>query len=103
MLGDWDLANVTPIFKKGSKSAPWNYSLVSFSYIICKVMELLIKDAIEEYLDKNKIIRSSRFTCMSCLTNLLEYIEELTRLVEERLPVDMFLTWWLGHSGPAAG
>ena len=44
-------------------------------------------------MDKNKLIRSSHlgFTAgRSCLTNLLEYMEKLTRLVEEGLPVDMF-------------
>ena len=56
-------------------------------------MESLIKDAIVEHLARNLLIRSSQhgFTAgRSCLTNLLEYMEELTRLVEEGLPVDMF-------------
>ena len=90
---DWKLANVTPIFKKGSKSAPGNYRPVSLTCIICKVMESLIKDAIVEHLAKNSLIRSSQhgFTAgRSCLTNLLEYMEELTSLVEEGHSVDMF-------------
>ena len=89
---DWKLANVTPIFKKGSKSVPGNYRPVSLTCVICKVMEALIKDAIVEHLAKNSLIRSSQhgFTAgRSCLTNLLEYMEELTKLVDEGLPVDM--------------
>ena len=76
---DWKLANVTPIFKKGSKSVPGNYRPVSLTCVICKVMASLVKDAIVEHLAKNSLIRSSQhgFTAgRSCLTNLLEYMEE---------------------------
>ena len=55
-------------------------------------MESLVKDAIVEHLAKNSRIRSSQhgFTAgRSCLTNLLEYMEELTKLVDEGLSVDM--------------
>ena len=34
--GDWKLANVTPIFKKGSKSAPGNYRPVSLHALFVK-------------------------------------------------------------------
>ena len=53
---DWKLANVTPIFKKGSKSAPGNYRPVSLTCILCKVMESLIKDTIVEHLTANSLI-----------------------------------------------
>ena len=56
-------------------------------------MESLIKDAIVEHLAANSLIRSSQhgFTAgRSCLTNLLEYMEELTSLVEMGHSVDMF-------------
>ena len=89
---DWKLSNVTSIFNKGSKSVPGNYRPVSLTCVICKVMESLVKDAIVEHLAKNSLIRSSQhgFTAgRSCLTNLLEYMEELTKLVDEGLPVDM--------------
>ena len=36
---DWKLANVTPIFKKGSKGKPENYSPVSLTSIPCKLIE----------------------------------------------------------------
>ena len=38
---EWRTANVSPIFKKGSKSAPNNYRPVSLTCILCKVMEKL--------------------------------------------------------------
>ena len=40
---DWREANVTALFKKGSKSASQNYIPVSLTSVICKLMESIIK------------------------------------------------------------
>ena len=37
---DWKLANVTPVFKKGSKSNPSNYRPVSLTVNLCKILEV---------------------------------------------------------------
>ena len=39
---DWTKANVSPVFKKGSKSGPANYRPISLTCILCKVMEHII-------------------------------------------------------------
>ena len=83
---DWRTANITPIFKKGSKSAAGNYRPVSLTSILCKVMEAIVRDMIMEHLEKWKLILPSQHGFMpakSCLTNLLEYLETLTRLVDK--------------------
>ena len=36
---DWKSALVAPVYKKGPKSKPSNYSPVSFTYIASKLME----------------------------------------------------------------
>ena len=41
---DWKLAEVIPIFKKGSKVDPGNYRPVSLTSIPCKVMESIIRE-----------------------------------------------------------
>jgi len=41
---DWKSANVTPIFKKGSRSSVENYRPVSLTSLICKVFESIIRD-----------------------------------------------------------
>ena len=35
---EWKWANMTPIYKKGSKGSPGNYRPVSLTCILCKVM-----------------------------------------------------------------
>ena len=89
---DWKCANITPIFKKGSKASAGNYRPVSLTSILCKVMESILRDAIVEHLAVNKILLPSQHGFMkskSCLTNLLEYLETLTRLVDEGHSVDI--------------
>ena len=88
----WKLANVTPIFKKGSKTTPGNYRPVSLTCIICKVMESLLRDQIVNHLAVNDLIYQSQHGFMrkkSCLTNLLEYMETLSDLVDQGHSVDV--------------
>ena len=89
---DWRKANVTPIFKKGSKMASGNYIPVSLTCIICKLMESIIRDRIVCHLVGNELILSSQHGFMaskSCQTNLLEYMNTLTKLVDEGYDVDI--------------
>lgn len=58
---DWKRANVTFAFKKGKKEKPENYSSVSFTLILMKVMEQLILKAISKHMKNEKVIRSSNY------------------------------------------
>mgnify|MGYP003316629547 CR=1 FL=1 len=53
---DWRLANVTPIFKKGSKTDPANYWPVSLTSVICRVLESLLKDVIVDHLVRHNLV-----------------------------------------------
>ena len=90
---DWLKANVTPVYKsKESKSAPGNYRPISLTCILCKVMEAIIRDEIVSHLTDNKLINPSQHGFMSrrsCLTNLLEYLEVLTSLVDAGHSMDV--------------
>ena len=88
----WKTANVCPVFKKGSKGDPGNYRPISLTCILCKVMESLIRDAMIEFFITNNLICSSQHGFLpgrSTLTNLLEYLETLTRLIDEGHQVDV--------------
>ena len=57
----WKLAEVRPIFKKGSKTSPGNYRPVSLTSIICKVFERFIKDRIFNHLTSNGLLSDDQY------------------------------------------
>ena len=88
---DWKRANVSPIFKKGVRSLLGNYRPVSLTSVVCKVMESIIRDSIVTYFDDNKMIGDSQHGYRqhrSCLTNLLEFMEDISSIDRGR-PVDI--------------
>ena len=89
---DWRQANVTPIYKKGAKSDPGNYRPVSLTSVCCKVLESCIKDSIMHHLESNGLLNPSQHGFRaghSCTTNLLEFLEAVTKAVDNGEPVDV--------------
>ena len=90
---DWRCANVTPVFKKGSRSSAENYRPISLTSITCKILESLIADGIIDHLSNQNLIHMSQHGFMqhrSCLTNLIQYLETLTSLLDKGHNVDVF-------------
>ncbi|KFP08524.1 hypothetical protein N300_08319, partial [Calypte anna] len=56
MPEDWRKAIVTPVFKKGKKEDPGNYSPVSLTSIPEKVMEQLILDTVSRHIKDKRLI-----------------------------------------------
>ena len=72
--------------------SPGNYRPVSLTSIVCKVMESIIKDNIVTHLARNHLIHASQhgfMSSLSCQTNLLEYLDVLTRLIDAGQAVDV--------------
>ena len=83
---------MTPIYKKGPRSNPGNYRPVSLTSVCCKIVESIIRDGMMEHLEKNKLIGSSQNGFLpgkSCSTNLLEFLERVTKEVDEGKPFDI--------------
>ena len=57
---EWKEANITPLFKKGSRNKPENYTPVSLTSVVCKLLETLIRDHMVEFLVKHKLINTSQ-------------------------------------------
>ena len=90
---EWKEANITPLFKKGSRKKPENYRPVSLTSVVRKLLETLISDHMVEFLVKHKLINTSQhgfLKARSCLTNLLCFLEEITKWVDDGSPVDVF-------------
>ena len=89
---EWKEANIIPLFKKGSRNKSENYRPVSLTSVICKLLEWLIKDHMVDFLVKHKLLNSSQhgfLKARSCLTNMLCFLEEITKWIDVGSPVDI--------------
>ena len=89
---DWKLANVTPLFKKGGRQKAGNYRPVSLTSVVGKMLESIIKEEIARHLDGNCPIGQTQHGFIkgrSCLTNLVEFFEEVTSAVDNGEPMDV--------------
>ena len=89
---DWKDAGITPLFKKGKRSDAQNYRPVSLTSIPCKILETIIKEEIISHLDKFALINDSQHGFLagkSCLTNLLEFMEDVTEIIDRGNSVDV--------------
>ena len=50
---DWKVANVTPVYKKGSKSRVENYRPISLTSQICKIFKMIVRDSVSDHLDRH--------------------------------------------------
>jgi hypothetical protein len=89
---DWKLANVTPIYKKGSKGLASNYRPISLTSVLCKLLESIIRDALTAHIDRFKLLNQSQHGFLkgkSCTTNLLEFTEKVMNCLDDSTPVDI--------------
>src|SRR5215469_17095425 len=81
---DWKDAGVIPLFKKGKRSDAQNYRPVRLTSIPCKILETIIKEKMLIHLDKFSLIKDSQHGFLagrSCLTNVLEFMEDITEII----------------------
>ena len=79
------------IIQEGSKRASQNYRPVSLTSVIYKQMESIIKDEIIKHLNILKLINLSQHGFTKgrlCLTNLLEFFEKVTDVIDKGKPFD---------------
>ena len=87
---EWKEANIIPLFKKGSRNKSENYRPVSLTSVIFLLLERLIKDHMVDFFVRHKLLISSQHGFLkprSCLTNMLCFLEEITKWIDEGLPI----------------
>jgi hypothetical protein len=88
----WSLANVTPIHKKGSRLQAANYRPVSLTSVPCKVLESIIRDALEYHLSTNQLLNPQQHGFVpkkACVTNLLETVDFVTKNLAMKKSIDI--------------
>ena len=79
---DWRTAHIIPVFKKGSRAKAGNNRPISLTSVIGKVLERIIRGQITDHLDNYDLIHDTQHGFRkgkSCTTNLLEYLEFITK------------------------
>lgn len=87
----WKIGKVTPIHKKGLKTNVQNYRPISLLCGAEKVMEIIIRDQLVEFLEDNDLINSDQFgfrNRRSTVAQLLLTVEEWTNALDNRKNVD---------------
>lgn len=88
----WKCANVTAIFKSGSKSKPSNYRPISLTSVPGKIMERIIRNALVDHMTQNKLFNDAQHGFIagrSCVTQLLEFLEDVTEALDNGFEVDV--------------
>ena len=78
--------------KKGSRNKSENYGPVSLTSVICKLFKKLIKDLMVDFLVRHNLLNPSQYVFLktsSCFTNMLCFLEEITKWRDEGTPVDI--------------
>lgn len=88
----WKVANVTPIYKKGNKRCAENYRPISLTSVTGKILEKIIRNAIVEHMTSNDLFSEAQHGFVagrSCVTQLLEFLEEITESIDNGEDVDV--------------
>ena len=88
---DWKTANVVPIFNLGKQTAIDNYRPVSLTSVVVKSLERLIHNHKMSFLFDNKLLCDNQHgfrPLRSCVTQLLQLVDEWLSILEERGSVD---------------
>ena len=89
---EWTNFNIIPIFKKGSRCKSESYRPVSLTSVICKLLESLLRDHMVDFLTRHSLINQTQHVFLkgrSCLTNLLDFMEHISKWADDGSPVDV--------------
>ncbi len=87
----WRDANVSPIFKKGSKTKATNYRPVSLTCIICKILESLLRDVLMDHMFANNLFSTAQhgfLEARSCVSQLIAVMDKWTEILEDGGNID---------------
>jgi len=89
---EWREANVVQIFKNGSRGEASNYRPVSLTSQISKVFESIIRNEVVSFFERYGVIKETQHGFRKgklCLTNLLVFLDRITRCIDEGGSMDV--------------
>ena len=87
----WKTATITPLYKAEERDAAENYRPISITSQVGKILEKLIRKEMFDFITEENLFSPHQHGfCQgkSCMTNLLEALEDITSLVDSGTPVD---------------
>ena len=90
----WKEANISAVYKKGSRHSPDNYRPISLTCIMCKLLEHIISGHIHTFLDSNNILVDSQHgfrSGRSCETQLVYTFNDLAHNKEMGMITDVII------------
>ncbi|XP_012559792.2 uncharacterized protein LOC105845998 [Hydra vulgaris] len=88
----WLHANITPLHKKNDILESANYRPISLTFIICKVMESVVRDEIMKHLNNSDLIlvhQHGTVNKKNCCTNLLETLDIVSEAFDNNILVEI--------------
>jgi len=92
---DWRAGNITPIFKKGTKTDASNYRPMSLTSIVCKLFESIIRDHIVQFFVHNSLFSNKQYGFIkgrSTVLQLLNILDDWTERLESGGQIDVIYT-----------
>ena len=89
---EWKLANVVPVFKKGSKSTPGNYRPISLTSVCCKLFEHILTSNIATYMESNNYFSNEQFGFRkrrSCEMQLARVCQDIASTLDKGESADL--------------
>ena len=89
---DFKIGEIIPIHKKGNRHFTSNYRPVSLTSVACKVLESIFRDHIVKHMKSNLLFSKDQHGFLegrSTITNLLEALEEWTKVLDEGGSIDV--------------
>jgi len=92
MPSEWKLANIVPVFKKGSKSTPGNYRPISLTSVCCKMFEHILTSNIATHMESKNYFSIDQFgfrKSRSCEMQLARVCQDIAFVLDKGQSADL--------------